>query len=84
MPLETDNRMEDPDRIYRMLIDAHRGLTDEESAVLNTRLVLILANQLADETVIAEAVALAKADMGRVTDRSAKDTRGADPNDSAG
>ncbi|MCC5977853.1 MAG: DUF2783 domain-containing protein [Salinarimonas sp.] len=65
MPLDTNNRMEDPDRIYRMLIDAHRGLTDEESAVLNTRLVLILANQLADEAVIAEAIALAKADMGK-------------------
>jgi len=65
MPLETDNRMQDPDRIYRILIDAHRGLTDEESAVLNTRLVLILANQIGDETVITEAVALAKADMGK-------------------
>lgn len=64
MSLETDNRMDDPDRIYRLLIDAHRGLTDEQSAVLNTRLVLILANQIADETVISEAIALARADMG--------------------
>lgn len=65
MSLETDNRMDDPDRVYRILIDAHRGLTDEQSAVLNTRLVLILANQIADEAVISEAIALARADMGK-------------------
>ena len=60
MPLELDNRLQDPDRAYRALIDAHRGLTEEESAALNTRLVLILANQLGDETLLEEAIALAK------------------------
>ena len=39
-PLETESRLPDPDGAYRLLIDAHRGLTDEESAALNTRLVL--------------------------------------------
>ena len=47
-PLETESRLDDPDGAYRLLIDAHRGLTDEESAALNTRLVLILANQVGD------------------------------------
>jgi hypothetical protein len=60
MPLDTDNRLPDPDRAYRALIDAHRGLTDAESAALNTRLVLILANQIGDETLLEEAIALAK------------------------
>ena len=42
--LEADvNRFADPDAAYRLLIEAHRGLTDQESAALNTRLVLILA-----------------------------------------
>ncbi|WP_349371078.1 DUF2783 domain-containing protein [Salinarimonas sp.] len=58
--LDTTSRLPDPDRAYRALIDAHRGLTDEESAALNTRLVLLLANQIGDETVLEEAIALAK------------------------
>lgn len=60
MPLDTENRLPDPDCAYRALIDAHRGLGEEESAALNTRLVLILANQLGDETLLEEAIALAK------------------------
>ena len=58
--LLTEPRLPDPDRAYRMLIDAHRGLSDEASAALNTRLVLILANHLGDEDAVAEAIALAK------------------------
>jgi hypothetical protein len=57
---QTESRLPDPDRAYRMLIDAHRGLSDEESAALNTRLVLILANHVGDEQALAEAIALAK------------------------
>ena len=60
MTLHTDSRFPDPDLAYRALIEAHRGLTDEESAVLNTRLVLILANQVGDHDVLAQAIALAK------------------------
>jgi len=61
MKLALDNRLPDPDRAYRALIDAHRGLGDEESAALNTRLVLILANQLGDQALLEEAIALARA-----------------------
>ncbi len=61
--LDTGSRFPDPDRAYRTLIEAHRGLTDEESALLNTRLVLILANHIGDETVLEEALALAKRAM---------------------
>lgn len=57
--LETASRFPDPDRAYRALIEAHRGLSDEESAALNTRLVLILANHIGDPRVLAEALALA-------------------------
>ena len=58
--LDTTSRFSDPDRAYRTLIDAHRGLTDAESALLNTRLVLILANHIGDQAVLAAAVALAR------------------------
>ena len=58
--LSTDSRFPDPDRAYRALIEAHRGLSDEESAALNTRLVLILANQIGDHAVLREAIRLAR------------------------
>ena len=58
--LSTESRFPDPDLAYRALIEAHRGLSDEDSAALNTRLVLILANHIGDPKVLAEAIALAK------------------------
>jgi hypothetical protein len=68
MPLETDSRFPDPDRAYRALIEAHRGLSDEESAALNTRLVLILANHVGDQDVLEAAIALAKSRSSRAED----------------
>jgi hypothetical protein len=61
--LITENRFADPDRAYRALIEAHRGLPDEDSAALNSRLVLILANHIGDHSVLQEAVALARRSM---------------------
>jgi hypothetical protein len=59
--LEIDvNRFETPDLAYRMLIEAHRGLSEEESAALNARLILILANQIGDVAVLRAALALAR------------------------
>ena len=65
--LKTDNRLADPDSAYRALIDAHRGLPDEESAALNTRLVLILANHIGDMDVLKEAI-----DLGKINTPPAK------------
>ncbi|MGE3246840.1 MAG: DUF2783 domain-containing protein [Beijerinckiaceae bacterium] len=58
--LQTSGTFDDTDAAYRALIDAHRGLSEEESAVLNTRLVLILANHIGDRTVLDRAIALAQ------------------------
>ncbi len=60
MALVTESRFPDPDRAYRALIEAHRGLSDEESAALNTSLVLILANHIGDPAVLQQALTLAK------------------------
>ena len=57
--LKSDPRLARPDDIYQVLIDAHRDLTPDESQALNSRLVLLLANHIGDEGVIAEAVAAA-------------------------
>jgi hypothetical protein len=61
--LVTESRFSDPDRAYRALIEAHRGLSDEESAALNSSLVLILAIHIGDQAVLQEALTLAKQTM---------------------
>ncbi|MEI8146613.1 MAG: DUF2783 domain-containing protein [Alphaproteobacteria bacterium] len=61
MNLDTSPRFSDPDAAFRALTLAHRGLSEAESAALNARLVLILANQVGDLSVLDEAITLAKA-----------------------
>ncbi|KUL95983.1 DNA topoisomerase IV subunit B [Bosea sp. WAO] len=58
--LAREARFADPDAAYRLLAEAHRDLDERESAALNARLVLILANQIGDLGVLREAVALAR------------------------
>lgn len=57
--MRTEPNVTNPDDFYERLLDAHRGLTAEQSAQLNARLILLLANQVGDETVLAECVAAA-------------------------
>ncbi len=61
--LHTASRFPDPDRAFRLLIEARRGLTPEQAAALDARLVLLLANHIGDESVLAEAIAAARAAM---------------------
>jgi hypothetical protein len=68
--LVTESRLADPDRSYRALIEAHRGLSEEDSAALNSRLVLILANHVGEHAVLQEAIALAKQSMEAAGDAS--------------
>ena len=59
--LELDsNRFQDPDVAYRLLVDAHGGLTDAESMALNARLILVLANQIGDLGILEQAIAIAR------------------------
>ena len=60
MTLSTQSNFADPDAAYRMVVEAHRGLSDEHSALLNTALTLILANHIGDLSVLGDAIALAK------------------------
>jgi hypothetical protein len=60
MQLSTESRFPDPDKAYRAIVEAHRGLTLEQSAALNARLVLILANHGGDMAVLEAALQLAK------------------------
>lgn len=58
--LARESRFADPDAAFRLLAQAHRDLGERESAALNARLVLILANQIGDEQILREALALAR------------------------
>jgi hypothetical protein len=61
MPLDTAARFPDPDAAYRLIVEAHRGLDDDESRKLDAALILVLANQIGDLSVLREALALARA-----------------------
>ena len=63
MTLNSEPNIQQPDEFYQALIDAHAGLTDEQSATLNARLVLLLANQIGDLTTLRQAVAAARASI---------------------
>ncbi len=49
------------DDFYQLLIDMHRDLSDEQSAMVNAKLILILSNHIGDIAVLREAMALARA-----------------------
>jgi hypothetical protein len=48
------------DAFYDALIQAHHGLTDAQSELLNARLIVLLANHVGDLAVLREAIALAR------------------------
>ena len=49
-----------PDDIYQALIDLHRDLSDEQSELVNARLILLLANHIGDLEVLREAMRRAR------------------------
>ncbi|MDR3466314.1 MAG: DUF2783 domain-containing protein [Xanthobacteraceae bacterium] len=60
MTLSTASNFAKPDDAFRLVVEAHRGLSDETSAVLDAALVLVLANHIGDIDVLREAIAVAK------------------------
>lgn len=48
------------DDFYEALIETHRDLTDEQSAMVNARLILLLANHIGDIAVLREAMKIAR------------------------
>ncbi len=50
--IKTDPNFQDADAFYECLLDAHQGLSREQSELLNARLILILANQIGDSAVL--------------------------------
>jgi hypothetical protein len=62
--LTTEPNLAAPDDFYERLIAMHRGLTDEDSALVNAKLVLLLANHVGDADVLAQAMAAARDGVG--------------------
>jgi hypothetical protein len=48
------------DDFYEALIDTHRDLSDEQSAMVNACLILLLANHIGDISVLREAMRIAR------------------------
>jgi hypothetical protein len=64
MALSTSSNFAKPDDAFRMIVEAHRGLSDAQSADLDAALVLVLANHIGDLQVLREAIELAKRRLG--------------------
>jgi hypothetical protein len=58
--LRTESAFANPDEFYDALIAAHRDLTEAQSAELNAKLILLMANHIGDLDVIREALAAAR------------------------
>jgi hypothetical protein len=65
--LSTDNLAGRGDDFYALLMAAHDGLSFKDSAALNARLVLLLANQVGDIDVLDKAVKRAAEMLGQDT-----------------
>jgi len=61
--LSTDINIAAPDDFYEELIELHRGLSDEQSTLVNAKLILLLANQIGDPAVLREAMRAAREDV---------------------
>lgn len=64
MKLNLAPAIADPDGFYAELIDSQRDLDEEQALRMNARLILLLANQIGDRTVLAEAIRYARNPAG--------------------
>lgn len=58
--LDTTINLSRHDELYQKLLDLHAQRSEEESARINARLILILMNQIGDDKIIEEAIELAQ------------------------
>jgi hypothetical protein len=62
--MKTNLNLQDTDGFYEQLLDAHEGLSKEQSDLLNARLILLLANQVGDAKVLRECIEAAGKSQG--------------------
>jgi len=52
------------DELYAALVAMHRGLDAQQSLLVNSRLILLLAQHIKDDAVLTRAIAEARAGIG--------------------
>ena len=58
--LNTEPNLPAPDDFYEELIGMHRGLTEAQSALVNAKFILLLANHIGDPAILRAAMAAAR------------------------
>ena len=58
--MKTELNLQDADGFYEQLLNAHEGLSTEQSELLNMSLILLLANQVGDASVLRDCIESAK------------------------
>ena len=58
--MKTELNLQEADTFYEQLLNAHEGLSAEQSEQLNMRLILLLANQVGDAAVLRDCIESAK------------------------
>lgn len=74
--LNTQPNISGPDDFYQELVDMHRDLSEEQSALVNAKLILLLANHVGDVGILREAMRAARQDVAPEAGTTA--TRGDD------
>ena len=58
--MKTTLNLQDADTFYEQLMDAHAGLSRQQTELLNARLILLLANQIGDARVLRDCIEAAR------------------------
>jgi Protein of unknown function (DUF2783) len=58
--MKLDANFTDADGFYEALLDAHKDLSAAQSAALNARLILLLANQIGDAQTLRKCITAAQ------------------------
>jgi hypothetical protein len=58
--LRLDPGIADPDGFYNALVDCYRDLDERQVGLFNARLILLLANQIGDPALLADALQRAR------------------------
>ncbi len=65
--MQVELSIPDPDGFYEALMQMHESLSDTDSHLANARLVLLLANQVGDMSVLRECMAAAREGLESTT-----------------
>ncbi|MBC7608231.1 MAG: DUF2783 domain-containing protein [Polaromonas sp.] len=57
--METSLNFQDADAFYENLLDAHQGLSREQSEAFNARLILLMANQIGNTALLVKCITAA-------------------------